>query len=156
MSSPESNTDITKHREWLSQVRGTVIPEIMGAKPMQGFEGIPLGGLVVDDDLGTDDWEHIKQPMIPLKPATTDTELAIKAARELRMLRAQIISDDGFLALVRDEQVAGKDGWALSIIIPSELSLSQEKLSKFMEVGYISGSPILGSSSRAALLATKG
>jgi len=89
-------------------------------------------------------------------PAPTEEESAKKAARELRMLRASINSNDGFLALVRDEQLGGLNTWALSIINPVELLLTEEQLRGYMEVVYISGQPILGSSSRAALLTVTG
>lgn len=152
---PES-PDITKHREWLDQVKGTRIPEITGAKPMTGLGGVPLDGLVVLNDLSEKYWEHIKQPLIPLAPAQSEEESAKKAARELLMLRASINSNNGFLALLQDEQFGGLNKWALSIINPAELLLTEEQLRKFMNVGYISGQPLLGSSSRAALLAVSG
>ena len=150
------NDVITEHRNWLNQIRGTRIPEIKGAKPMEGLERIPLGALVVSDSLSDKDWKYIKQPLIPLIPAATDDEMSKKAVRELRMLRAEINSQDAFLALIKDELMGGQDQWALSIINPKELAFSQKQAYESMAVSYRIGNTLMGNSSRASLFAITG
>lgn len=143
-----------EHREWLRKIKGTVISEIKAANQMVGLEGIPLACLVVSDtDLG---WENIKQPIIPLEIAVSADESFNIVTRRLKMLRAQINSESAFLVLVKDEQMGGENGWALSIINPHELKLTEEQLQSGMEVSYMTGQLVLGSSSRAALLAKTG
>lgn len=148
------NLSQNKHREWLSKVNGTKIPEITGSKAMPGLEYLPLDGLVVSDNIKS--WEHIKQPIIPLAPAETNEESAKKAARELRMLRDQLNSETAFPVLVKDKQLGGKGKWALSIINPKELDFLEEQLRKGMETCYSIGQVLLANSSRAALLAVTG
>jgi len=146
--------DQSAHREWLGKVKGTKISEITGAKAMPGLEYMPLGGLVVSDEIK--DWNHIKQPLIPLMPAETDEESAKSARSQLRSLRDQLNSQDGFLVLIKDKDMGGENQWALSIINPKELSLSEKELRSGMEISYTVGLLALGSSSRAALLAVTG
>jgi hypothetical protein len=148
------NASQSAHREWLSKVNGTKIPEITGSKAMPGLEYLPLDGLIVSDNIKS--WEHIKQPIIPLAPAENGDEPAEKASHELRTLRAQLNSEAGFLALVQDEQLGGEGKWALSIIKPIELDFSEKQLRAGMEVCYSIGQVLLASSTRAALLAITG
>jgi hypothetical protein len=156
LNKSENNLNTTKHREWLDQVKGTRIPEITGARPMEGLESVPLEGLVVSNDLGDNYWARVKRALIPLKPALTEDDPAKKAARELHLLRTLIVSNNGFLALLPDDQLDSPNKWVLSIINPAELLLTEAELRESIGIGYASGQPTLGSSSRAALLAIMG
>lgn len=147
----EAQNSITNHKEWLKKVGGIKVNEIENANPMVGIDGISLESLVVSStDL---DWDNIKQPIIPLEVVKSEDESAKLSARRLRMLRAQLNSENAFLALVKDEQMGGEDGWALSIINPKDLSSTEESLRGEMEACYMAGQTVLGSSTRAALIA---
>lgn len=144
----------TAHREWLRKVNGKVIKEIQDAKAMPGLEDVPLDSLIVSDI--ANGWENIKQLIIPLDITSSDDVSAKLASRRLRMLRAQINSQDGFLVLIKDEQLGKENKWALSIINPRDLKSSEKQLREGMEVCYMTGQVALGSSTRAALLAVTG
>ena len=153
MTNLAENKSGTNHQEWLKEVVGQSIPEIVNAQRMEGFKDIDLDSLVVaNPDLP---WDKIKQSIIPLEPAS-DPETAGKTPRKLKMLRAELMAKDAFLVLVKDRAQGGEDDWALSIINPKELGYDENKLRQGMEASYYTGQVVLGSSSRAALLAVTG
>lgn len=146
--------DINAHKEWVEKVSGTKTSEISTAKPMPGMEYIPLDGLVVSDEVK--DWENIKQPIIPVKPSADGSDASSRARGQLMNMRAQTMSNNSFLALVKDEKMGGEEQWSLSIIRPDELSLSEEQIKDGMEASYMTGQLVLGSASRATYLAKTG
>lgn len=143
----------TNHQEWLKEVAGQAVSEIYQARAMEGFSDIDLTSLVVADfDLP---WDKVKQSLIPLG-LSKDQETAGRTASKLKMLRAELMSQDAFFVLVKDEQMGGKDNWALSMINPKDLSNNPDKIKSGMEISYYTGQKVLGSSSRAAFLAVTG
>jgi hypothetical protein len=145
------------HREWLSKLKGERVQEQDATSPMPGLEYVPIDGLVVSDEIDDEAWKLMKQNIIPLAPDTRENEDSLKAARQLKTLRAQLNTEQAFLALIQDEQIGEYEGdWVLAVINPTELSLPIERLRSGMEASYSAGDLVGGSSSRAALLAVTG
>lgn len=144
------------HKAWLNEVKGKRVKEISGSKQMVGFESIPLGGLVVSGVKV--DWDNIKQHIIPLEASTDPMDKeAESAGRQLRVnIRPFLNSKDAYYVLVKDEAMGGKGSWALSVINPRDLLQSEENLKGEMDASYFVEQNMLGSSTRAALLAKTG
>ncbi len=153
MTNLTENKSSTNHQEWLKEVVGQAIPEITQAKAMEGFSDIDLSSLIVaNPDLL---WDKIKQSIIPLEPAS-DPETAGQTPRKLKMLRAELMANEAFFVLVKDEAMGGEDNWALSMIRPKDLDVDKDRLRGGMEACYMANEIVLGSASRAAYLAVTG